>query len=121
MRKMLLLAAAASACAVAARAQDDSAKQATREDLRCALAMTVIMRDEAFRQSATVGLYYFVGKLEARDPTIDLAQAMRREASSMQNSQWQGEIQRCGAALQAKTKALEDLKGAFAARGVGRR
>lgn len=121
MGKMLLLAAAMTACAVGARAEEDAAKQASRDDLRCALAMTVIMRDEAYRQSATVGLYYFVGKLEARDPAIDLAQAMRREASSMQNSQWQGEIQRCGAALQAKTRALEELKGAFGARGVGRR
>lgn len=116
-----MLAAAAAALAVGAHAEEDAARQANRDDLRCALAMTVIMRDEAYRQSATVGLYYFMGKLEARDPAIDLAQAMRREASSMQNSQWQGEIQRCGAALQAKTKALEDLKGAFASRGVGRR
>jgi hypothetical protein len=108
------------ALAGAARAQD-AALQANRDDLRCALAMTVIMKDDAYRQSATVGLYYFVGRLEARDPNLDLAQSMRREAASMQSSQWQGEIQRCGAALQVKTKNLEDLKGAFGARGVGRR
>lgn len=121
MRKVLTLAGALAALATTAAAQDDAAKQATKDDLRCVLAMTVIMKDDAYRQSATVGLYYFVGRLEAREPTLDLAQSMRREAASMQNSQWQGEIQRCGAALQAKTKNLEDLKEAFGnRRGVGR-
>jgi len=121
MRTVLSLAAAVAALAGVSQAQDDAARQANKDDVRCALAMTVIMKDDAYRQSATVGLYYFVGRIEARDPNLDLAQSMRREAAAMQNSQWQAEIQRCGAALQAKTKDLEDLKGAFGARGVGRR
>ena len=83
--------------------------------------MTIIMRDEAYKQSAAVGLYYFAGRIEARDANVDLAAAMKREAAGIQNSQWQGEIQRCGAALQTKTKSLEDLKTAFGGRGVGRR
>ena len=38
----------------------------------------------------------------------------------MQNMEWRGEMQRCGAALQAKTKSFDDVKAAFGQRGVGR-
>lgn len=121
MRKVLALAAGVAAFSTMARAEDDGVRKANREDVRCALAMTVMMRDEAYRQPAALGLYYFVGRLKAREPEIELAQAMRREAAGMQNSEWKGEFQRCGAAVQAETQALEDLKGAFQSRGVGRR
>ena len=119
MRKVLLTVAVVAALAGSARAED-SVADANRNDVRCALAMTVIMRDETYKQSATVGLYYFAGRLEARDAGLDLAQAMRREASRMQNRDWASELQRCGAEVQAKTKAFEAVKEAFQARGVGR-
>jgi hypothetical protein len=120
MRKALILAAALAALAGIARAEDPTPADANRADVRCMLTMTLIMRDEAYKQSAAVGLYYFAGRVEARDPSLDMTQAMRREASRMQNSEWKGEIQRCGAEVQAKTKAFEDLKEAFGRRGVGR-
>jgi hypothetical protein len=120
MRKVLVAAAALAALAGAARAEDAASADANRSDVRCMLAMTVIMRDDSYKQSATVGLYYFAGRLEARDAGLDLAQAMRREASRMQNREWQGEIQRCGAEVQAKTKAFEAVKAAFSGRGLGR-
>jgi len=122
MRKLLILAGALAAVATAARAEDDALIEANRADVRCVLAMSIIMRDDAYRQSGAVGLYYFAGRIEARDPNVDLAAAMKREAARMQNSQYQGEIQRCGAAVQTKTKSLEDLKAAFGGgrRGVGR-
>jgi hypothetical protein len=116
---MPALAAALAAFATTAAAEDDAVKDANRADARCVLAMTVIMRDEAYRQSAAVGIYYFAGRIEARDATVDLASAVRREAGAMQSSQYKAEIARCGAALQAKTKSLEELKGAFGHRGVG--
>jgi len=119
-RKMLILAAAMAALAGTAQAEDPTPSEANRADVRCMLTMTLIMRDEAYKQSAAVGLYYFAGRLEARDPSVDMTQAMRREASRMQNSEWKGEIQRCGAEVQAKTKAFEDMKEAFGRRGVGR-
>ena len=121
MRKALILAAALAALAVPASAQDEAVREASKADVRCALAMTAIMRDEAYKQSATVGLYYFAGRIEARDPSVDLAQAMRREAGKMQNSEWAGEIQRCGAELQVKTKSFEAVRDAFSPRGTGRR
>lgn len=122
MRKAPVLAIVLAAFAqlpTSAQAQEET-RDATRADLRCALTMTVIMRDEQYRQSAGYGLYYFVGRLEARDPSLDLTSALRREAGQMQSSQWNGEIQRCAAEVQAKTKSLEDLKTAFAKRGTGR-
>ena len=49
MRKLLIAAAAMASLAMPARAQDDAAREANRADARCALVMTVIMRDEAYR------------------------------------------------------------------------
>ena len=120
MRKVLVLALALAGLAGGARADDEAMREANRKDIRCVLAMTVIMRDEAARSSAAVGLYYFAGRIEVRDPALDLTSAMKREASRMQNSEWRGEMQRCGAELQAKTKSFDDLKVAFGKRGVGR-
>ena len=114
------MAVALSALATAAYAEDESARDANRADVRCVLAMTIVMRDDTYRAAGALGLYYFAGRLDARNSNIDLAAAVRREASQMRSSEYDVEIRRCNEIVQGKVKAFEDFKAAFAKRGVGR-
>ena len=125
MRKVLVLAVALAALTIAcwatvAWAEDEAARDATRADVRCVLAMTIVMRDDTYRSAGALGLYYFSGRIDARNPDIDLAEAVRHEARQMQSSQYAVEIRRCNEAVQAKVKSFEAFKAAFEKRGVGR-
>ena len=101
-----------------ARAADDWANGA---DLRCVVAFGAMVNNPTYREAAASGIFYYVGRLEGRDPAFDLAAGLKQVRSAMQTSQYVTEAQRCGAELKAKNEVLKTLSGAASAqhRGVG--
>jgi hypothetical protein len=105
MKPAILAAAIALAAGGAAQAEPD----ATRSDVRCLLAFSTMLKNPAYKDAAGAGLFYFVGRIDARDPKFDLGAAMKREIGNMQTSDYVTEAQRCGAVLKQRN---EDLKAA---------
>ena len=113
---MILAASAVLSAAGAARADEWS----TGADLRCVVAFSALMNNPTYREAAASGIFYFVGRLEGRDPALDLGKGLKQVRSVMQVSQYAGEAQRCGAELKAKNEALRAMSSPLAQkRGVG--
>ena len=90
-------------------------------DLRCMLAMYATSRNPQFAQGAGVALLYYAGRIEGRDPSLDLAAAMRKEAQRMNASDYSFNAKRCGDEVKAKGEVLKAAGEALSAtrRGVG--
>ena len=65
----------------------------------------------------TPGLLYFLGRVDGREPTLDLDSALRREVGAMspnairsEVARCMGELQRRGAAIQALARSLRPRK-----------
>ena len=115
--KALILAGALAVLADPALA--DEAVDQTRSDVRCFVAMSVMARNETYKQWGTFGVFYYTGRLQGRDPSIDLKEAIKREVRSLAPGEYNAEVKRCSDALGEQSRALEDLKPQ-APRGVGR-
>jgi hypothetical protein len=102
----------------AAQAADDD----LQADLRCMLAMYATSRNPQLAQGAGVALLFYAGRIEGRDPTIDLAAAMKKEALRMSASDYSFNARRCGDEVKAKGEALKTTGQSLtqqAKRGVG--
>src|SRR4051812_46731000 len=97
MKRLVLTACAsllaASLLAGAASAQEGGAKG----DARCVVAMAALYNVPAYKDGATASMFYYLGRMTARDPQIDLNAALRREAQQMSDLEYLSEAQRCGA------------------------
>jgi hypothetical protein len=118
--KRLVLAAMLAMAATNAHAQDDAVKDAVRADLRCFLGMSVMAKNPTYKEWATFGMFFYSGRIEGRQPDLNLASALKREAAQMRAPEYQDEIKRCSDGLGEKSRGLEALKSAFQPRGVGR-
>jgi hypothetical protein len=100
-----------------ARAADEWAMGA---DLRCVVAMGYSVNNPTYREAASSGLFYFVGRLEGRDPAFDLAKGLK-QVSGMPLSQVVTEAQRCFGELKAKNEMLKTISPTAGPtkRGVG--
>jgi len=56
-----------------ARAADDWAMGA---DLRCVSAFAYLITNPQYKDNATIGMFYYLGRIEGRDPTFDLAKGL---------------------------------------------
>jgi hypothetical protein len=121
MNKGLILAGILAACATGARAAEaEGPRDANRLDVRCVLAMSAMMKNDAYRQWGQFGLFYYTGRLNGRNPDgFNLGEALKREFRVMPAAQYNDEVKRCSDALGEHSRALEDLKPAIA-RGTGR-
>ena len=111
----LLAACAVLLCASGARAQDGDPQ--TRSDVRCFIAMGALGQSAQYKQASTVGVFYFAGRLDGRNPEFDLKRAVRLEAGRMGATEYAGEIKRCGDLVRARGEAMTDM--APPKRGVG--
>ena len=100
-----------------ARAADDWAMGA---DLRCVSAFAYLITNPQYKDNATIGMFYYLGRIEGRDPAFDLAKGLAQVRSSVQ-SQIAAESQRCGAEVKAKNETLKAIGGQTQPikRGVG--
>ena len=97
---------AALGTAPAALAQD----AAVAADVRCiAIAGLAAGQAPAEQQGQIVaGMMYFLGKLDARAPNLDIAAAIRLQLVGLQ-ANGQAEAQRCAAEVSGRGRALQDI------------
>jgi hypothetical protein len=100
----LLLAAAVApaAAAPAAKARPAvapavGAQNPVTSDVRCLLAMLAYANlSKENPQAAQFGVYFFVGRINARAPGLDLTSAVKAQAPTMGAEQLQAALKRCG-------------------------
>ena len=102
--RIIAMAAVASLLASAAHAQPSDTRRA---DLRCMLGFMALLQNPAYKDAATAGLMYYVGRLDGREPDLELATAIKREAGNMATADYMTEAQRCGRALKERSAALK--------------
>lgn len=122
--RYLLLIGLLAAATTAAHADEDATRDANRSDVRCFLAMSTMAKNPTYKEWATFGMFFYSGRIEGRDPAVNLAAALKREVPQMIQTGYQdtiaSEIKRCSDQLGDKSRGLEALKSAFQPRGVGR-
>jgi hypothetical protein len=111
------IAAILGACGLALAAGGAQAKdEATTADVRCLVAMSALgASNPTYKQPASIGVFYFLGRIEGRAPNFPLAEAIRSESASANQASLAEEIKRCGGMISAKVQALqvigESMKG----------
>jgi hypothetical protein len=115
----LILAALAAAVALPAHAADDDVRDANRQDVRCVIGMSVMARNETYKQWGAYGVFFYSGRIEGRDPGFSLRDAIRREVRRMRPDEYNDEIRRCSDLLGERSRAFEAMKPPDP-RGVGR-
>lgn len=111
--KLLVL----TACAALLAAGSASAQQGgTKSDARCVVAMAALYNVPAYKDGATASMFYYLGRITARDPQVDLNATLRREAQTMSDMDILTEAQSCGGPVKAKNEVLKTLGDVMAAR-----
>lgn len=119
MRLSAILAVTATALASAAGG-GAHAEDLTVTDLRCVVAFTVLVNNPTYHDAAASGIFYFLGRVEGREPQLDLAHALHDTRRGMQAGDFLTEAQRCGAVLKAKNDSLKAMNSSvLQKRGVG--
>lgn len=104
------LAMLALAGAVAATSSPVAAQQpADRGDVRCLLVLQAVGRDPKQQESAVRGIFYYLGKLEARGGLTRVEPMVLAEARTLQPQQAQAELNRCGQELNGRASGLEAM------------
>ena len=99
----------------AARAEDQ-----TVSDLKCVVVFGAMVNNPQYKDAAGVGIFYFLGRAEGREPALDVKTALKHLRDGLPLSQYADEGKRCGAALKDKNEWLKGLSGQAApSRGVG--
>jgi hypothetical protein len=91
MRRQLLIAGLmiASAATRANAAPAASTPPAVKQDLQCFVLYTIAAgteKDEKRLASAVAGTWYFIGRIDAAAPGLDLGQAMRAEIADLEHN-----------------------------------
>jgi hypothetical protein len=76
-------------------------------DVRCLLTMGALASNKANQQAATLGVYFFEGRITARAPSLDLTAALKTEVARMGPAELQSEAQRCGALVRHAAQSLQ--------------
>lgn len=114
-----ILAGLLAAVATTAQAQADTTRDLNRQDVRCVIGMSVMARNEQYKQWGTFGVFFYSGRIEGRDPRLSLDDAIKREVRLMRPIEYSDEIKRCSDLLAERSRAFEAMKPP-APRGAGR-
>ena len=108
-----------------AGASPASAAESTN-DVRCLIAVSRLvdinaetkqLSQEAAQTTALLGTMYFMGKLEGRDPRLNIENAMVAEATKMTVEQLQSELIRCGGEMRSIGQKWDDIGKNLVRRG----
>jgi hypothetical protein len=106
-----LTAAALVAAAQPALAQP-AASQADREDARCVLVMNLLAQDQQQQGPASMGLFYFLGRIDARGSTEKLEGMLKTEQKGLETeATFKTEFARCGDVMTKRSAALNTMYG----------
>jgi hypothetical protein len=120
-RKAFLVASAIAASVLGlGAAQPARAEDLTVQDIRCVVAFGALVSNPQYREAAATGIFYFLGRVEGREPGLDIAEALKQTRRGMGQGDIANEGQRCGAQLKARNESLKALNATGEARrGVG--
>lgn len=110
MQNFLRAAAFAACVAAAAPAAAESAE--TTNDIRCVVAIAMLAgqsSDPQFVQEAAMGLLYFVGRIEGREPGLNLEATLRAQAARTTQPMLREDLVRCGRIMLAKGGELKAI------------
>jgi len=102
-----------------------SAAESTN-DVRCLVAVSRLvdinaetkqLSQEAAQTTSLLGTMYFMGKLEGRDPRLNIENAMVAEATKMTAEQLQSELIRCGGEMRNIGQKWDDIGKNLVRRG----
>ncbi|WP_421935519.1 hypothetical protein [Phenylobacterium sp.] len=119
MRMLLLAASLLAATPLVAAAEDESVRDANRQDVRCFIGMAAMSRNEQYKSWGALGMFFYAGRVEGRTPGFDLSDAVKREARAIAPASYNDLIRECSDRLGEKSRSLEAMKPP-PPRGVGR-
>ena len=76
-------------------------------DVRCLMTMLALGQDKTRAQAGQIGVYFFMGRINARAPGFDLAAAMKAEAPTLGGPALQAELTRCGPMVAGASQSLQ--------------
>jgi hypothetical protein len=104
---LLLLGLAAPATAATTLKPAPAPATGVSADVRCLLTMYALGQDKQRQQAAVIGAYFFIGRINARAPGIDLPAAVKAEAAKLQGKSLNEEAKRCGPMVEGGMRALQ--------------
>lgn len=78
-------------------------------DLHCMAIYSVLASQPGQAESAAVGVFYFLGKLEGRDARTDWLERFNTFVAGLTDAELSANAQRCGQVLIDKGQALTEL------------
>jgi hypothetical protein len=109
MRSVVLALAAAAALATSGPAAAQPVSD--RSPLRCLLVLQAIARDPKQQENAVKGIFFYLGKLQARGGLTRVEPMMLSEAKTLTPQVGQNELKRCGAELNKQSTDLQAMNG----------
>lgn len=84
--------------------------QADRDDTRCVLVMNLLAQDQQQQGPASMGLFYFLGRIDARGSTDKLEGLLKTEQKSLETeATFKAEFARCGDVMTKRSAALNAM------------
>lgn len=112
-RTIILSAAVFAGAATAARAADPTPAPASApaSDLRCLAVASILASnsDPNLKNAGVMAALYYLGKLDGREPGLDLEARLKQEFTQLTPQEIQPEGMRCGAELAARGKAMTEI------------
>ncbi len=105
--KTALAALAGLLIASATTASAAPATDPVTRDARCLLVMGAMGTDANSKTAALLGVFYYAGRISARDPGFDFSTRLRAVAEQIGDADFEGEAKRCGAEMTQASKSLD--------------
>ena len=97
------------ACAGSAQAQTGTAG-----DVRCFLTMAALTQNKANQPQATIGLFYFAGRIKAQAPAFNFGTDLKPIAAKMTKPDLEADVKRCGPMVQSVVQDLQAAQASLA-------
>ena len=83
-------------------------------DARCLLTMAALSSNKANQPAAIPGIYYFAGRIRAREPGFDFATRLKPIGVTMSPQDFEAETKRCGPMIIDVLKGMQAAQQSFA-------
>jgi hypothetical protein len=110
MRALVVIAICSGLMAGAAHAQAPSPVAA---DVRCLLTMAALTANKNNQPAAYPGIYFFAGRIKAREPAFDFATRLKPVAAAMTQAEFEAEAKRCGPVVIEMLKGMQAAQQSF--------
>ena len=109
MSRRTAFAFAFAALAVALAGGAARAQSTLDSDIKCMVVGGALnqSQDPKARTVSTLMIFYFLGRIDARDPNLDLASALKTRMQSLKPADLQVEARRCSDQMNTRSQALQ--------------